>query len=297
MYSSEKDPSDEEMRKLLKPTPSADQVLEVLKHRYAQPAQEIKLVRELESYDDKNFWVEIDGTSYLAKVHNGVESKDFLKLWKEESASNKSVIHLQNAIMEYLSSHGISTSKSQTPLADDLPIPASIHSLPVFSADHSPCELVVRLLAWVPGRTMESFKMLPVETLADAGRFLGRLSQKLGDLKSDDLMAAKRFHQWDGKNTAGLKDFVECITDPRRRSMVESVLEAFQKDLIDSKVADSFQKSMIHGDFNDANIVLDSNYQVSGIIDFGDSVERYVLFLLLLRLSITLIFQTRVSGL
>jgi Ser/Thr protein kinase RdoA (MazF antagonist) len=79
--------------------------------------------------------------------------------------------------------------------------------------------------------------------------------------------------------------------------MVESVLEAFQKDLIDSKVADSFQKSMIHGDLNDANVVLDSDYQVSGIIDFGGSVERYVLFRLLIRLSISLIFQTRVSGL
>jgi Ser/Thr protein kinase RdoA (MazF antagonist) len=118
--------------------------------------------------------------------------------------------------------------------------------------------------------------MLPLETLADAGRFLGRLSQKLSSLNTDELTAAKRYHQWDGKNTKDLKDFVKYIQDERKRSMVESIIEAFQKDLIDSKVAENFPKSLIHGDFNDANILLDEDCCVSGVIDFGDSVERYV---------------------
>ena len=30
------------------------------------------------------------------------------------------------------------------------------------------------------------------------------------------------------------------------------------------------------GDFNDANMLVNSDYMVSGVIDFGDSVERYV---------------------
>jgi hypothetical protein len=102
----------------------------------------------------------------------------------------------------------------------------------------------------------------------------------------------------------GLKDFVGCIQDPRRKALVESVLEAFQRDLIDSKVSESFPTSIIHGklliwlgylclpvihvfvmtnvylfhgtigDFNDANMLVDSNFLVSGVIDFGDSVER-----------------------
>lgn len=28
------------------------------------------------------------------------------------------------------------------------------------------------------------------------------------------------------------------------------------------------------GDFNDANMLIDSNFMTSGVIDFGDSVER-----------------------
>ena len=299
----EKSPSDEEMRKLLKPVPSAEQILVALQASYAEPGQAIKFVKDLESYDDRNFWIEIDGTPYLAKIHNGVESKDFIELHKK-GESSKSVIHLQNAIMEHLNNNGINTSKPTKAPNSQLPTPASIESLPVASSDHSPCELVVRLLGWVGGTPMSSAKMLPLETLADAGRFLGRMDQKLSELDTSELVAAKRFHQWDGKNTMGLKDFVGYIQDPRRKALVESVLEAFQRDLIESKATESFTTSIIHGklrllnltwfsiwkmdlslnisgsarpkkgDFNDANILVDSNFLVSGVIDFGDSVER-----------------------
>jgi Ser/Thr protein kinase RdoA (MazF antagonist) len=191
----EKEPSDEEMRKLLKPTPSAEQLLVALQGNYAEPGQSIKFLRDLESYDDRNFWVEIDGIPYLAKVHNGVESKDFIELHKKGEYS-KSVIHLQNAIMDHLNKNGISTSKPKETLEGPLPTPASIQSLPVSSSDHSPCDLVVRLLGWVEGTPMSSAKLLPLESLADAGRFLGRMSKTLSELDTSELLAAKRFHQW-----------------------------------------------------------------------------------------------------
>ena len=80
----------------------------------------------------------------------------------------------------------------------------------------------------------------------------------------------------DGKNTADLKDFVKYVTDDRKRSMVESVIKAFQTNILDTiKTGETtFEKSIIHGDFNDANFLLNDNFQVSGVIDFGDSVER-----------------------
>ena len=112
--------------------------------------------------------------------------------------------------------------------------------------------------------------------MADAGRFLGRLSIAFSSLPAADrLDAAKRYHQWDGKNTADLKDFVKYIKDDRKRSIIESVIKAFQTDILDSNVGETiFEKSLIHGDFNDANFLLDNDFRVSGVIDFGDSVER-----------------------
>ena len=275
------EPSDEEMRKSLKPAPTTDQVLDALHKSFVggEGPSTVTLVRELESYDDRNYWVEISGTPYLAKVHNGVESQDFIKLWKEESAYERSVIHLQNVLMEHLCSHGISTSKPVKPVSETnevLPTAAAIHSLPVVSAKHSPCDLVVRLLHWVPGSTMESKTLLPLETLVDAGRFLGNLSNKLNLLDADSLPASKRYHQWDGKNTLGLKNFVQYIKDDSKRDMIESILSAFQQDIIDSGVSESFENALIHGDFNDANVLVDDDFRISGVLDFGDSVQRYV---------------------
>ena len=121
---------------------------------------------------------------------------------------------------------------------------------------------------------MDSIKMLPLEALADAGRYLGKLSEALAQIDTSKLGACKRYHQWDGKNTKDLKDFVQYIDDPTRQSMVESVIASFNKELIDSKVSELFPVGLIHADFNDANILLDDDCCVSGVIDFGDSVER-----------------------
>jgi Ser/Thr protein kinase RdoA (MazF antagonist) len=275
----ERIPSDEEMRKLLKPNPTADQVLAAVQKSFVREGQSLKIVQMLESYDDRNYWVDVSGTSYLVKVHNGVESLNFIKLWKEESAHERSVIHLQNTIMEHLNRHEVTTNNPVPPMMahdEDTspPTAASIHSLPVVSEKHSPCQLVVRLLTWVPGRPMSSFPMLPLESIVNVGRFLGHFSAKLNLLNADQLEASHRFHQWDGENTAQLTEWVHYIQDEGKRSMITSIIDAFQKDLLDSGDAKLFRCGLIHGDFNDANILFNEDFAVSGVLDFGDSVHR-----------------------
>ena len=262
MSSEETTPSEEEMRKLLKPIPTNEQVVEALLKSHGPT---FKIVKELDSYDDKNYLVETDdGTQFLAKVHNGVESQDFAKNDKNSS------IFFQNDMMEYLNQRGIQTS---APIhSEKIGSAISLVSLPVVSARHSPQHLVLRLLSWVPGRPMSSLSFLPLESLLDAGKFLGNLDSKL-DLM-DDYKAAHRHHAWDGKNTLDLWSYTHCIADEQRRAIVESVLDAFQHDIIDANV--QFRTGILHSDFNDANILVDNDMKVSGVIDFGDSVCRYV---------------------
>lgn len=62
------EPSDEKMRKLLLPKPSDEQVIEAVSKSYAKAGSDVKIVKKLESYDDKNYWVSIDGVDYLAKL-------------------------------------------------------------------------------------------------------------------------------------------------------------------------------------------------------------------------------------
>lgn len=142
---------------------------------------------------------------------------------------------------------------------------------------------------------MSDMKLLPLECLADAGRQLGKINKALDRLyptisyekvvqqntnadsiDSSLLNAARRFHQWDGKNTAELAKFTHCIADPKRRLLVESVIDTFCSTLLESGVSKEFRKGVNHGDYNDANVLVDDDFHATGVIDFGDSVERYV---------------------
>lgn len=67
MTDNKDEPSDEEMRKRLRPDPSDEQLIQAVTKGFAKPGQKVTIVKKLESYDDKNFWVDIDGTHYLAK--------------------------------------------------------------------------------------------------------------------------------------------------------------------------------------------------------------------------------------
>ena len=65
--------SDEEMRKLLKPCPDDEQVLDILQQNFAPEGTSVKIIKALDSYDDCNYQVEIGTVQYLLKIHNGGE--------------------------------------------------------------------------------------------------------------------------------------------------------------------------------------------------------------------------------
>lgn len=63
--------------------------------------------------------------------------------------------------------------------------------------------------------------------------------------------------------------------------MVEEVVEAFEKNVL-SKL-NSFETQIIHGDFNEQNIIVEAcangeDYKVKGVIDFGDTNKSPLLF-------------------
>ena len=82
---------DEIRRKLLKPKVTPDEALSILSDFYIDASRNIavsdanpsppraEVIQELDSYDDVNYLVKIDGVRYLLKIHNGVESEKLLK--------------------------------------------------------------------------------------------------------------------------------------------------------------------------------------------------------------------------
>ena len=418
--------SDEELRKLLIPKPTKDQILQILKDHYVDPKKhtsKVSYVQTLDSYDDSNHWVQIDDIDYLCKVHNGVESRDFIQTtttgWNinttsssdddQDPSSHKysytsidfykpqhmtSVIHFQNAILELFHEQPLPMMTTNVPIkpfrtrSQRQGCPVIVvnydNTIEVVSPnqqhDHhqhhppSPCLFVVRLLSWVPGKPLSTVKYYSMEVLAEAGRVLGLMDKTLDQLSfnhltnalqdygssaallsrrasltgmagldtvlgggggrgrgpqgvvvpsgssvgrtkvqsapmdrlrnnlgmplpkdpttdtNDDtnserqapldesiLIPARRYHQWDGKHTMDLQSFAKSsIGNEQRKQLVLSVLEAFDTLIVQSGAADQFRKGVNHADFNDANILVNAELQVTGVIDFGDSVERYV---------------------
>ena len=277
---SEGDPTnDEKLRKSLKPDPSNDEVIKAIFDTYQQDA---KIIKELESYDDRNYLIELGSSKYLCKVYNGVESAKYIKCSAETPTSSDpkalSSIHLYSLIWNHLNQPRYSI-KTSAPL----PIPGkatdphvSTHSLPVTSKEHSPSQLCLQLLEWVEGSTMASSQAIPIETLVEAGQYLGNVCNALDDLTSSNPTAkltADRYHAWDGRNTLDIQEFVGCIGNEKRRALVQSVLHSFQRDLVASPSKPNFRMGILQGDFNDANIIL-SEGKVSGVIDFGDTTLR-----------------------
>jgi Ser/Thr protein kinase RdoA (MazF antagonist) len=275
--------NDEVLRKRLKPNPSASQVLDAIRCVYdVNPEQDVKILASLESYDDCNYCVELNGIKYLAKIYNGVETANYLRYINQEnkSSSRPSAIHLYSSIFTHLQKYD--AVKTSVPLQipkkenqdEDHPLHGdfvSIHSMPVTSQEDSPSQVALCLLSWVEGTTMSS-KDINIETLAQAGQYLAKVCLAMDDLPEYGKAAAMRYHAWDTRNTLDLEPFVRYITTDTRKSLVKSVLDAFRKELMETKV--EFRMGVLQGDFNDANIILDQEGNVDGVIDFGDSTYR-----------------------
>ena len=101
--------NDEDRRKLLKPKLTPSQALSIFNDFYVTNSETAEVVSELDSYDDANFLVKIDGVKALLKIHNGVESEKYLRVHsgkraklEECSAEGGSIIDLHSAIFDHL---------------------------------------------------------------------------------------------------------------------------------------------------------------------------------------------------
>ena len=289
---------DEARRKLLKPKVSEEEALSILIDLYCPSGFDntnnikvprVQVIKELDSYDDINYLVEINGEKALLKIHNGVESEQYIiattqsqhdnqsnkclkvdetdtpsngKSMEKDETNGGSIIDLHSAIYEHMADtkYKITTGKTIKPStntsSDDNTSGVCIRELSVVSAQQ--CQLVVRLQSWVHGTPLSSIQYCPIETLLDCGMSLANMCHALDDLatkNSKALAASKRYHAWDGKNLLDVKPYVSYIDDKDQSKLVTSVLDEFDKIIIKGKVGDKFRCGIIHGDFNDANIV------------------------------------------
>lgn len=188
----------------------------------------------LPSERDQNFLLDAGPERFVLKIANATESHALLEA--------------QNSVLEHLG-----TRISFCPRV----VPGLNGELISTEADY-----LVRLVTYLQGMPLAKVTHTP-ELLGDFGRKLGQLDRALADF---DHPAVHRDFHWDLANGNRIIDqYAGLIEDA---ALSELVLECR------FEVNTDLRRSVIHGDANDYNVLVDAD-RVTGLIDFGDIVYSW----------------------
>lgn len=122
----------------------------------------------------------------------------------------------------------------------------------------------LRVLEWVPGKPWLESGAPAKEQFSDLGRMLGTLDAALARVDAD---AARRTHHWDLARALPHRPLVVHVSN--RRALVDRAFHLYAASAV-PRLA-SLPHSLIHGDANDENVLVDRG-RITGLIDFGDSL-------------------------
>ncbi len=126
-----------------------------------------------------------------------------------------------------------------------------------------------RLLEFVGGSAWSDRATPPgAETLRELGRLLGRLDLALARVSHP---SAIRTHRWDLTAARQHRPKIGLVEDPARRRLLEQAFHLYGACALPR--LSSLPWSLIHGDANDENILLDGD-RISGLLDFGDCLHN-----------------------
>ena len=120
----------------------------------------------------------------------------------------------------------------------------------------------VRLMTYLPGVPLAEVQPHSPQLLRDLGRKLGQMDRALADF---DHPAVHRDFHWDLANGNRVIDQYSGLV--AERELVLKCRFEVNKDL---------RRSVIHGDANDYNVLVESD-RIAGLIDFGDIVYSWTI--------------------
>lgn len=128
-------------------------------------------------------------------------------------------------------------------------------------------EYCLRVVTWIDGELLK--------TAGLTTDIAGQLGQRLADmdvaLECFEFDGDGQASLWDMQKAGQLRPLLVHVDDVETRRQVEDVLDRFDSHVESALKALPCQ--VIHNDANPDNILLDEDRNVSGIIDFGDSLR------------------------
>lgn len=263
---------DEAKRKAEKPVVDAAAATELAARLYGLDVVG-GTIKELDSYDDRNFYFRArvppsdtddakgddansDGAGafhFVLKVHNGVES---LAL---------PFIEAQNQAMERVRGAGIWSPRALPSVRD-----AQIETAERALASGELRKHAVRLLPFRPARLLGDVAP-SLELLRRLGSCAAAVTAALTGFEHP---ATERVFMWDLAQAADIKALLHHLPIDRR-ACVEGVLADF--DGVVLPLAPQLRRAVIHGDLNDQNVLVGADgVSVLGVIDFGDMMNTWL---------------------
>lgn len=188
---------------------------------------------------DINFRVEADnGLCYLLKISSSHHDENFLQM--------------QNDIMQQVAATGMNVPILRPTIQGN--------TIAKIAVNH------VRLFSYLPGKLLGTLPIHSSALLKNLGSQLGLLTKHMQGISAP---AAKRYLKWDLQQCTWVSAAIAEMTDAEDKACLQYFMDRFQAVL---PQLPKLRQSIIHGDLNDYNILVDKDV-VTGIIDFGDVVQ------------------------
>ena len=141
-------------------------------------------------------------------------------------------------------------------------------------------ERYLRLLIWVPGKVLAKASPHSPALLESLGRACGQLCRALEGFYHP---AADRYFKWDPSRLPWVRDY-EQLFDGRQAELFRHFMGLFEQEA--QPRLPHLRKSVNYNDANDYNVLVTGNkegrpaswgYEVSGFIDFGDTLYTHTI--------------------
>jgi 4-aminobutyrate aminotransferase-like enzyme/Ser/Thr protein kinase RdoA (MazF antagonist)/murein DD-endopeptidase MepM/ murein hydrolase activator NlpD len=156
--------------------------------------------------------------------------------------------------------------------AGAMPVPEVVHteSGDLFTTviDETGQPRIAWLLSKLPGVHYAYWRPHTAALAYRVGNAVGAMDRALADFEHPSL---ERSFKWNPTKALWIGDRYEDILDPRRRSIVDGIVDEYRSV---HGALSALPSAAIHNDVNDHNILVDGSLitqaRVSGLIDFGD---------------------------
>ncbi|XP_078730659.1 hydroxylysine kinase-like [Lampetra fluviatilis] len=279
---------------LAKPDLSAHDASALLHRVYGLRVSRHAGVTPLESYEDQNFCVLPDG----ADGGGGDGGGYVLKVFSLDERKSHEFVLLQSEVIAFLLKRGF-------------PVPEQV---PTLRGEVVSMEIVVHgavgrthavwLLTLLEGQLLSAIPR-DAALCFQVGRLAAGLDQALMEFRSPLMSCLERRGgaggvcggEWDLCALPSLEARASLLPGERARSIVREVIAEFRQSFLARRR--EFRTGLIHGDFNDNNILAvpagsprpgaASPWRVSGLLDFGDMTLGYLVFELAIAIAYAMI--------